>query len=127
MAEYVFKKMLKEQNIPDIKVNSKGFNALGDNIAQNAKLALKEKGIRVRDRKSVQLKKIEKNTLYVVMNDKAKEKIKGKVISMKDLTGFDVLDPYGQSLEVYKETLNQLESGAKVLLEKILKIRGGKW
>lgn len=126
MAEYVFKKMLKEQNITDIKVNSKGFNALGDNIAQNAKLALKEKGIRVRDRKSVQLKKIEKNTLYVVMNDKAKEKIKGKVISMKDLTGFDVLDPYGQSLEVYKETLNQLESGAKVLLEKILKIRGGK-
>ena len=93
MAEHIFKKMLKEHKIDDIKVFSKGFNALGDNIAENAKIVLKEKGIRARDRKSVKLKKIEKNTLYVVMNNDAKEKINGKVISMTDLMEKDVLDP----------------------------------
>lgn len=126
MAEHIFKKMLKEHKIDDIKVFSKGFNALGDNIAENAKIVLKEKGIRARDRKSVKLKKIEKNTLYVVMNNDAKEKINGKVISMTDLMGKDVLDPYGQGVEIYRQTLSELELGSKVLLEKIIKFRGGK-
>ena len=41
MAERLMKKELKTLGINDIKVTSKGLNATGENIAGNAKIALK--------------------------------------------------------------------------------------
>ena len=125
MAERVFKGLLKKKEIK-VSVCSKGLEANGDNITRNAKEVLKERGYNSRDRKSVGFGKIDKETLYVTMTQKMTSKINGKVISMKDLIGEDVLDPYGYGIEIYRQTLNQIEKGCLVLLDKILKVRGEK-
>ncbi len=126
MAERISKKKIKKENFSNIKFFSKGLSAKGDNITQNAKIVLKEIGCCFIDRKSVQLKRIDKSMLYVVMKDEFKSQILGKVISVKDLIGEDVLDPFGKDLQTYRMTRDQLVKIVDVLLEKIVKIRGGK-
>ena len=72
-------------------------------------------------RKSIKLGKIQKDTLYVVMTEEMKPYVKSeKVITMKQLLGHDVLDPYGQDQEVYFDVANDLKEANKILLEKIL-------
>lgn len=127
MAERLFKKTLKQGGVKGIKVSSRGIHAKGDNIAVNAKLVLKEMGALASDRKSVQLKKIDKSTLYVAMTDSIKKSIEGKnVIAMSALIGEEILDPYGQDVEVYRRVAKQLQNAIFVLLDKILKARGEK-
>ena len=118
------KKELKKRGIKDIKVSSKGLNATGENIAENAKLALKKFGASGTNRKSVKLKKIDPKTIYVTMTDLQKSKIDSKqVISFGQLVG-QVPDPYGQDLNVYIQTCEYLQQGVNVLIDKILKMRG---
>lgn len=125
MAERLMKKHLKEMKVKDVKVCSKGLRALGDNIAENAKLALKDKGAQCTNRKSKKLGKIEPKTIYVTMTDAQKSQIASKnVISYSDLIGRQVCDPYGQDLQAYKACCDQLDEGTKVLINKILKWRG---
>lgn len=124
MAERLMKKELKKRGIRDIKVSSKGLNATGENIAENAKLALKKFGASGTNRKSVKLKKIDPKTIYVTMTDLQKSKIDSKqVISFGQLVG-QVPDPYGQDLNVYIQTCEYLQQGVIVLIDKILKMRG---
>lgn len=125
MAERLCKKILKEGKITDIKVSSKGINAKGENIAENAKVVLKEMGALASNRKSVQLKKIDKKTIYIAMTETIKNKLsEGNVISSYGLIGCDILDPYMQDLEIYRKTAKQLQQMIYVLLDKILKARG---
>jgi len=123
MAERLLKKMMKDRKIKGLKVSSRGINALGDNISSQSKIILKRFGASDKDRKSIKLKKIDKTTLYVAMTDNIKKQIDGRVISMRDLLGYDITDPYGQGLEVYNETAVQLLEGIDVLLTKILNVR----
>lgn len=123
MAERLLKKIMKDRKIKGLKVSSRGINALGDNISSQAKIILKRFGASDKDRKSIKLKKIDKTTLYVAMTDNIKKQIDGRVISMRDLLGYDITDPYGQGLEVYNETAVQLLEGIDVLLTKILNVR----
>lgn len=123
MAERLLKKMMKDRKIKGLKVSSRGINALGDNISSQAKIILKRFGASDKDRKSIKLKKIDNTTLYVAMTDNIKKQIDGRVISMRDLLGYDITDPYGQGLEVYNETAVQLLEGIDVLLTKILNVR----
>lgn len=120
MAERIMKKMLKEQNIKDIKVTSKGLYANGENITQNAKNVLKKMKYLAVDRKSVKLKKIDSQTLYITMTENQKQKLNCEnSISFKSLLGYEISDPYGQSEEVYLSTLKQLEEGVRLLIKKI--------
>lgn len=123
MAERLLKKIMKDRKIKGLKVSSRGINALGDNISSQAKIILKRFGASDKDRKSIKLKKIDNTTLYVAMTDNIKKQIDGRVISMRDLLGYDITDPYGQGLEVYNETAVQLLEGIDVLLTKILNVR----
>jgi len=125
MAERLMKRDLKRLKIKDISVSSKGLKADGENIAENAKQALKHKGALSSNRKSVKLGKIDPKTIYVAMTEQHKVLINSKqVISFKDLLGHEILDPYGQDLQVYLSTCDQLEEGIKILIEKIFKWRG---
>ena len=124
MAERLMKKELKTLGINDIKVTSKGLNATGENIAGNAKIALKKFGAQSTNRKSVKLKKIDPKTIYITMTDLQKNKIPSKqVISFGQLIQ-EVPDPYGQDLEVYMQTCEVLQKGVKVLINKIINMRG---
>lgn len=122
MAERLTKAKLKKLNIKNIKVSSRGINATGENIAENAKKALKKMGANGANRKSVKLKKIDADALYVTMTSSQKQALgSGKIISFASLIGHDVLDPYGRDEGTYLETAKELEKGIKVLIEKILK------
>lgn len=127
MAERIAKKLAKAKNINDIKFSSAGIYATGENIADNAQIALKRKGYDGRNRKSVKLSKIKPNVLYItVTNDHKKFVNSKKVLSFEEFAT-KIRDPYGQSIEVYLETINQLEKNIKILLEKIENLRGVIW
>ena len=124
MAERLMKKAIKEKNIADVKVSSKGLCASGENIAENAKKALKQFKALASNRKSVKLKKTDKDTLYVVMSQGMKERVASeRVITMSSLVGHDILDPYGQNLQVYIETAREIIKAIEILIEKIVNWR----
>ena len=123
MAERLTKMELKKRGIKNIKVSSCGLMANGDNISQNAKIVLKKLGASGANRKSVALKKIDAKTLYVTMTERQKSYIKGgKVISLTQLIGHDIPDPYGGDENEYYRTALEIQEGIKVLLEKILNV-----
>lgn len=120
MAERLLKKMIKDKKIDNIKVSSRGILAKGENIAQNAKLVLKECRASVANRKAVKLGKIDKDTLYIAMTENQKAQVKSdKVISMKSLLGEDIADPFGQPIEEYRKVAQKLILANQVLLDKI--------
>lgn len=120
MAERLMKKVLKDRKIEGIKVASRGLSATGENISENAKIVLKEYRATYANRKSIKLGKIDKNTLYITMTANQKQAIKSKnVISFKELIGFDILDPYGQDIEVYRKSAKEILSGINILIEKM--------
>lgn len=125
MAERIAKKMAKERGIKDIKFSSCGVDARKENIAVNAKRALKELGYDARDRKSVKLKKIKENVLYVAMTSPLKRYLGKRCISCDELYKA-VDDPYGREEESYLITARMLEKNIEVLLNKIEKLRGEK-
>lgn len=120
MAERLTKLELKKLGIKNIKISSRGIDARGDNITDNAKVVLKKMGASGVNRKSIKLGKLDKNTLYVTMTSAQKAYLgEGKIISMGDLIGHDVLDPYGQDEAVYEQTAKILQRGIKILLFKL--------
>ena len=120
MAERLLKKVIKEKKIDDVKVISRGLEATGEQITDNAKKTLKRLNASSQNRKSIKLGKIDKNILYITMTDSQKNKIKSKkVLSFKSLIGEEVLDPYGLDEEAYFETALQIQKGIEVLIEKI--------
>ncbi len=124
MAERIAKKMAKTRKLKDIKFSSAGIYAKKENITENASKALKMLGYDGRDRKSVSLKKIKKETIYVAVTDDHKKFINSsKCISFEELAG-KVSDPYGQGFQVYLQTAHQIEENVKMLLDKIEKLRG---
>lgn len=126
MAERIAKKMAKRKKIEDIKFSSAGISTNAENITENASKALKKSGYDGRNRKSVQLK-TKNNVVYVAVTNEHKKFIDSKnVLSFDDLSG-KVVDPYGQSLEVYLKTVKEIEKNIEILLEKIQNLRGVLW
>lgn len=124
MAERIAKKKAKDRKIKDIKFSSAGLYATGENMTLNASLTLKKLGYNGRNRKSVKLKKINQNCIYIGVTDAHKKCIPSKkTMSFDDLAG-EVLDPYGQSLEVYEIAAKQIEKNVDILLNKIENMRG---
>lgn len=124
MAERLAKKKAKSISNAQFQFSSKGLNAKGDNITENAKIVLKEKKALSSNRKSIQLKKIDPKILYVTMTQRQKESLKNaKAISFAALIGKDIADPYGQDIEAYRKTAEEIEKGIDILLNKIISWR----
>lgn len=122
MAERIAKKMAKQQGLKNVKFSSAGLFAKHENISQNAALVLKQMGYDGRNRKSVQLKKLKPNTIYVAVTNNHKAKINSdKCISFEELAG-GVGDPYGQSLQVYEKCALEIEKNVKVLLQRLINL-----
>ena len=124
MAEALTKKYLKEQNIEDVKVSSRGLYATGEQVTNETKRALKNLGVTQRSRKSVKLNKIDKKTIYVALTDAHKQMIRSeKVISFSSLIGQDVPDPFGGDDATYERVSLMINNGIKKLVELIKKWR----
>ncbi len=127
MAERIAKKKAKSRKMKDIKFSSAGLQANGEIITQNASLTLKKLGYDGRNRKSVQLKKIKPNCIYIGVTKAHKKFIPSKkVLSFEDFAG-EVFDPYGQSLEMYELAAKQIEKNVDMILDKIENLRGELW
>ena len=128
MAERLMKKIVKEYKLSDLKIISRGLNANGEMITENAKQVLKKYHALASNRKSIKLGKIDKETLYVTMTENQKKQIlsSNKVISYKSLIGKDVMDPFGQSIEVYLKTADELIDGIEKLINIIVNWRENK-
>ncbi|MFT4415379.1 low molecular weight protein arginine phosphatase [Fredinandcohnia humi] len=123
MAEAI----LKAKATDEIEVKSAGiFASDGSPASQNTSIVLKEKGIEhTHSSTFLTREQVEWATYIVTMTNSHKQEIlfrfpevTNKVFTLKEFVGNqgDVSDPYGGSLDIYRETYAELEQ----LIEKVL-------
>ncbi len=125
MAEALLRAEIKKRKIKWWDVTSRGINAeVGGTLSQNSRLALEEKGIILPDFKPRQLTRglIENCTLIVTMTESQKQLFgdSGNVRCVKEICGYDVPDPYGCGLEVYKMTRDIIKSACEIIVEEYI-------
>ncbi|RKD21989.1 protein-tyrosine phosphatase [Caminicella sporogenes DSM 14501] len=136
MAEALFKSMIYDlgEKAKDIKVLSAGTFAIpGQKASKNAIEVMKERNIDLEGHISTPLTKelVEESDLILTMTRNHKEQIlnalpevKEKVYTLKefveDATGFDISDPFGQDIEVYRKCADEIEEALKKALNKII-------
>ena len=125
MAEVILKTKLKLCGIKGISVKSAGICAdAGSKMSDNSRKALRLMGYKGGAFKSTQATEelLEKCNLIVCMTEKHKRALSGvkNVYSVRDITGYDVADPFGGDLNEYIKTSHEIEDVCNVILEKIL-------
>lgn len=124
---------LLKQKATQIEVKSYGISALpGSDMTQGAQEALKEKGIEVTHKtNNLSKEALEWATLVLTMTEAHKQIIvshyphtKDKVFTLKEYANGErgnVNDPFGGSLSVYRDTLQEIETLVDQVVEKIQK------
>lgn len=125
MAEALLRADIKKRKIKWWDVTSRGINAeVGGKLSENSRVALEERGIVLSDFQPRQLTRgiIENSVLIVTMTESQKMLFGdgGNVRSVKDICGFDVPDPYGCGIEVYRMTRDILEIACKTIIEEYI-------
>lgn len=116
MAEMIMKHILvKEGVMESYTVKSAGLHPNeGEPMAENARQALKEMGIKApkRSAKSLTVEQCKRSDMIVCMTNnilKEMQMFRPKAVSVAEITGgSDVSDPYGQDLQAYKRTAEYL-------------------
>lgn len=126
MAEALLRSKIKKNKIKWWDVYSCGIRAeVGRPMSLNSQIALREVGIKADNFTPTQLtqKKINSSTIVICMTDLQRQMLEdcGNVFSVKELCGFDVPDPYGCDLEVYRKTRDLLSSACDWLIENYIK------
>ncbi len=133
MAENLFRTMIKTEKLDIDEISSAGINAIPDQYAsENAEEVMHEKGIDIEPHRSQMLtiKLTEEYDLILTMTNSHKESILStapwldrKAFTLKEYVGLtgDISDPFGGSIEVYRDSLNDIEDSLKKLIEKLKK------
>lgn len=122
MAEAVFKKMLKDEGIKDVEVESRGVVAnVGADISENAKKALKSAGIpfKKHSAKQITTDDILNCDFVICMTERHRMRLGclPKVFTLGQMTGCgDIVDPYGKDEETYKECLKEIQAALTKLM-----------
>ena len=122
MAEAILHSMIKQRKVKWWDVISRGIKAkTGAPISENSLIALQEIGINYADFKAKKLtnKQIESCVLVVCMTVAQKQMFKNykNVICVRDLCGYDISDPYGGDLELYRDARDSLIGACKNVME----------
>ncbi len=122
MAEAILRKKLKENKIRWWDVRSCGIRAeVGGKMSENSAVALSEIGVTVAKFSPSQLtqKAIDASEIVVCMTESQKKVLEacGNVVCVKDICGFDVPDPYGGSLEIYRATRDALSRACDAIIK----------
>jgi protein-tyrosine phosphatase len=125
MAELLLKNKLKQQKIRWWEVHSRGIHAAVDEgMSENAQIVLKEAGIDVEAFQPKQLTQaiIEKSFVVITMTESQKQLLSGcgNIVSVKDLCGYDIPDPYGLDLKSYRQTFDALNVACDKIIESII-------
>ena len=129
-AEAILRSKIKEKKIKWWDVSSCGlFAEVGGTISPNSRQALEEIGLKADKFKPRQLSQsiMDRSYAVICMTEKQKQILEGcaKVYSVKDLCGFDVPDPYGQSIDVYRATRDIISRACDIIIQKIILAEGG--
>ena len=122
MAEAVFKKMLKDEGIKDVEVESRGVVAnVGADISENAKKALKSAGIPFKKHTATQITTddILNCDFVICMTERHRMRLGclPKVFTLGQMTGCgDIVDPYGKDEETYKKCLKEIQAALTKLM-----------
>ena len=122
MAEAVFKKMLKDEGVNGVEVESRGVVANGGaDISENAKKALKSAGIpfKKHSAKQITTDDILNCDFVICMTERHRMRLGclPKVFTLGQMTGCgDIVDPYGKDEETYKECLKEIQAALTKLM-----------
>lgn len=129
IAEFVTKRKLKEKNIKDVSVLSRGISVgKGESINPFAERVLSENNIGTG---KFRPKKINKSTAkncdaFIAMTDDIKKILIQKgyenVYSAKDFVGYEIEDPYGKGFDAYVECFRIIEAFVAEIVKMIEKI-----
>jgi protein-tyrosine-phosphatase len=122
MAEAILRKKIKERKIKWWDVQSCGINAeVNSTISKNSALALKEMGIDCGGFKPRQLRQkyMDASFLVITMTTSQKQLLEGcgNILCVKDICGYDIPDPYGGDLNVYRVTCNAIDKACDKIIE----------
>ena len=122
MAEALLRDKIKKNKIKWWSVASCGIHAeLGATISANSKTALQEVGISVEKFSPKQLTQqvISASTLVVCMTENQKQVLEGcgNVVSVKDICGYDVPDPYGCDIQAYRIARDAISKACDLIIK----------
>lgn len=121
LAEGLFKKYLKENNIIDIEVSSAGVGAFpGDGVSINSILVAGNRGVDISSHRArnINPEHLLTTDLFFCMSDSHKQ-VLSRHCDKNKIVVLNVPDPYGRPIEAYEECAKQLESQFPQILEKI--------
>ncbi len=122
MAEFLLKTKIKKNKIKWWSVASCGIHAeIGSPISANSKTALEEVGVAVTKFLPKQLTQqiISDSVLVVCMTQNQKQMLEecGNVVCVKDICGYDIPDPYGCDINVYRMTRDALDGACDKIIQ----------
>lgn len=145
MAEYLFRQRAERLGLYKLKVCSAGIRAKrGDVMNEKSAQILTENGFDVATFSSRKVdKRILKDSLAIIcmtdaqrdtlmemrwkaLRESGAEEIENNVYSFSDITGYQVMDPYGKDIDCYRYVFELIAGGMSALTEKIIpeEIRG---
>lgn len=124
MAEYILKRQLKIFEIKNVEVASSGLDVSETTMNEFAKTSLTKLGISIKKflPKQITAEIVLKQDAVICMTTRQKERFLSfdNVYSFDELTGLgDVLDPFGQSQEIYDQTARLLLDGCSKIISLI--------
>ena len=124
LAEGLFKKYLKKNNITDIEVGSAGVGAFpGDGVSINSILVASQRGIDISDHRArnINPEHLLTTDLFFCMSDSHKQALL-KHCDEDKIVVLNVPDPYGRPIEIYEECAKQLENQFSEIFDRIQNI-----
>lgn len=141
MAEAVFKTLANDWGLVKLKIRSAGVRVKkGDSLNPKSALVLEEQGLSLPEFTPSRLTDamLKQSLAVVCMTDaqrdlvmemrwnalkKAGENeddIQNNVYSFAELTGYEVLDPYGRDIDCYRYVYQLIDSGKVAVLDKLI-------
>lgn len=125
MAEALLRAQIKRKKIKWWDVASCGIRAeIGAGMSVNSRLALSELNVTAEKFKPRQLtqKIIDGCTLVVTMTSEQKQMLEGcgNVTCAKEICGYDIPDPYGCGIDVYRKTRDALDYLCDLIVTKYI-------
>jgi protein arginine phosphatase len=123
--------LLKNKNLPGVEVKSAGVFAMdGSDASEHAKTVLAEKGVEIAHQSSMLTKEhVEWATYILTMTEGHKQHVisrfpeaKDKTFTLKEFVlgeSGDIFDPFGGSVETYRQTREELEQLIEQLANKL--------
>lgn len=121
LAEGLFKKYLKENNINDIEVASAGVGAFpGDCVSINSVLVAGNRGVDISDHRArnINPEHLLTTDMFFCMSDSHKQVLLRHCDEEK-IVVMNVPDPFGRPIEAYEECAEQIEKQFPQILGKI--------